>query len=367
MNQQPAFCTIITQNYLPYARVLMASVRQHCPDSQRHVLLADADTPTREEADFALHGWKTLGLQGYRVRAFVNAPGALCAMLKPTFIAWLLRHTHAPLAIYADADSRFYHPPTALLDAAAKASFLLTPHIVRPGLTPDSLRNEGAIARSGTYNTGLFAVRKDADGLGISDWWANCMWREMWQDQTFAWEQSWAPLIRQLYPAVWTFDDEAYNVAYWNLSQRTLSADESGRPMVRGAGPLRHFHFSFFDPRRPNLLVSHYDEEVAPPDAVTGQLLAEYAAALQAADADRASQLPYGFSRFRDGHPITQFHREFFRRHILPFRDEDGDPFDSSYVCGPWRGIRSLRRAYTLPARIERRLRGMLVRFRPKS
>lgn len=366
MTSRPVFCTVITQNYLPYARVLMASVRKHCPDSQRHVLLSDAETPDREEPDFALHGWRSLDLRGYPVRAFVNAPGALCAMLKPAFAAWLLRRTEAPFAVYVDADSRFYRPPGTLLEAAAAAPFLLTPHIVRPGVPADAVRSEGAIARSGTYNTGLFAARNDAAGLAILDWWAAGMWGEIWHDQTFAWDQSWAPLIRQLYPAVRTFDDESYNVAYWNLSQRPLSADASGRPMLHDNFPLRHFHFSFFDPRHPELLVSHYDECLAPPDAVIARLCADYASALQAADTDHASRTPYGFSRFRDGYAINHFHREFFRQHILPLRDETGDPFDPGYACGPWRGVHSVRRAGTLPARIERRIRRILGRPGPK-
>ncbi len=327
----PLFCTVITRNYLPYARVLMASVRRHCPESLRHVLLADVESGTLpEEADFVTHTWSELGLRGYRRRAFANSAGALCSMLKPAFMAWALRRTGAPLAIFVDADSCFYGPPTRLIEAAECAPCVLTPHILTPLYDVDVLRGDGAIARSGTYNSGLYTIRHDIEGLAIADWWAEGMWREVWHDQRYAWDQCWTPLVHQLFPATVVLADPTYNVAYWNLIQRPVTLDAGGRYMVAEA-PLRHFHFSFFDPAHPQRLVSHFDEMVSPPNTAIARLCVDYATALRAADADGVSRTPYGFSRFRDGRPITNGHRDYFRIWLLKHGAEEDDPFDPTF------------------------------------
>ena len=52
--------------------------------------------------------------------------------------------------------------------------------------------------------------------------------------------------------------DPTYNVAYWNLHARTLTWD--GRRYLVDGAPLRFFHFSGFDFRKPWLLSRHQGE-----------------------------------------------------------------------------------------------------------
>jgi hypothetical protein len=201
----------------------MASIKHVHPEAGCHVLLIDGDaTHAKSEDAFTAHTWRELGLHGYLRRAFVNSAGGLCCMLKPVFVAWLLRQQQAEAVIYTDADTRFYNTTDHLVRAAINASFNLTPHILSPLSTPSPLRSDAAIARAGTYNGGLFTARRDASALAILDWWAESMWREAWLDHAYAWDQIWLSLLRQLFPATCVFSHPSHNVAYWNLDQRPL-------------------------------------------------------------------------------------------------------------------------------------------------
>ena len=355
MATKPVFCSVITRNYLPYARVLMASVRRHYPESDRHMLIADlsGDSSAVQEPDFTVHSSQVLRRPGYLNRAFVNEPGAFCAMLKPAFLSWILRHTGADTGLFVDSDSCFYHAPDALIEAARNAPFVLTPHILGPIRNPDALRNDGAIARSGTYNSGLFTARNDPTGLAILDWWADGMWTDAWQNQAYSWDQIWTPLIRQLFPSTAVFSEATYNVAYWNAPERTVTRDGQGRFML-GQSPLCHFHFSFFDYTQPDMLVRHGNETMAYPNADFAALGHDYARALLAANHDQVACEPYGYGRFHDGRSITYRHRDYFHYRMLKLSSDGDDPFDPSFEKGAYKGIRSLYQSATTRARLYR-------------
>ena len=348
------FCTVITANYLPYARVLMGSLTPYFPADALHVLLADCDKNSEitQEDGFTTHKWTVLGLPGFARRAFVNSPGGLCASLKPSFLAWTLRKTNAAAGVYVDADSRFYRTPDELIKRATAAPFILTPHRITPA-AQDSLRNDGMLARAGTYNSGLFTAKNNEVGLAILDWWSSGMWNDVWQNQEFAWDQIWTPLIQQFWPETEVCRDLDVNVAYWNIAEREVT-----RNIYEVAGtPLTHFHFSFFDPKQTNRLVSHHDEVLPHPNNCVHELAIDYAETLIVADRDRASLIPYGFGRFHDGTAITNRHRDYFRIRALPTSTDDDDPFDPHFAPPDGGYFERVSKATDLLARFIRRLK----------
>lgn len=326
------FCTVITASFLPYARVLMRSLAPYFPADQLHVLIADCDenTDIKQEDGVTLHKWTVLGLPGFARRAFVNSPGGLCCSLKPGFLAWTLRKTNAAAAVYADADSRFYRSPDELIRQALGAPFVLTPHRITPSVQ-DPLRNDGMLARAGTYNAGLFAVQNCETGLAILDWWSDGMWSDVWQNQEFAWDQIWTPMIQHFWPDTQVCRDPNVNVAYWNVSEREVTKNSSNNCEVAGMA-LTHFHFSFFDPEQTDQLVSHDNEILPHPSECVHELAIDYAKKLTDADQDRASLKPYGFGKFHDGTGISHRHRDYFRIRALQTSTDDDDPFDPHFA-----------------------------------
>lgn len=343
--------TVVTRNHLPYARVLMASVEAHLPAAERHVLIVDAERASVAglQERFLITTGAELGLRGFRKRAFLNSAGGLCCLFKPIFAKTLLQRSDVSYAIYADADSRFYSRPDALLTAVHSAPLVIIPHTLGP-IPHGGITTDGAVARGGTYNAGLFAVRNDRDGQRIIDLWSTGMWRDAWLDHRFAWDQIWLPLLRHYLPSTLVLSEPEYDVAYWNTWERTVEV-ANGEYIVGRESPLVHFHFSFFDRSRPEYLVNRWSFVLKAETVALAQLCRDYATALATADFDCSFSQPYGFGRFSDGQGVTEMHREYYRTKVAAAGSEDDDPFATDFAVGTFVGSRRVHEYLTRRAR----------------
>src|SRR5205823_8762616 len=141
--------------------------------------------------------------------------------------------------------------------------------------------------------------------------------------------------------------DPACDVAYWNLHERTVRWTGSGY-VVNGT-PLRFFHFSGFDPRRPEVLSKHQGDRprtdlAKEPDLA--RLCREYAAKLIAAGYREAASQPYGYARTAAGLPLDRRMRRLYREALLAADRgaplDAPDPFDprqaegfAGWLCAP--------------------------------
>ncbi|HEX6985892.1 MAG TPA: glycosyltransferase family 4 protein, partial [Planctomycetaceae bacterium] len=106
--------------------------------------------------------------------------------------------------------------------------------------------------------------------------------------------------------------DTAFNIAYWNLPTRSLEDDGSGGYRVDGE-PLRFFHFSGFDPRRPTDLSKHQDRIDVAADPVLARICREYAAELLAHGFEEAIGWPYGWGTMAGDLKLDRAARRVFR------------------------------------------------------
>ena len=82
--------------------------------------------------------------------------------------------------------------------------------------------------------------------------------------------------------------------------------------------PLVFFHFSGFDPARPEVLSKHQDRIVPPPGSPLAELLAVYGKALLDNGHAQASRTPYAYAAFPSGRPVSGAMR---RRALRAARD----------------------------------------------
>lgn len=311
-----AGCTTVARNYLGYARVLAESWARVHGGAPFTVLVLDGSDP-----DLDVISPEELGLDPVELelqRAMYD-PLELATALKPHLLARLLDRG-ADAVVFLDPDTDVYAPLCDVGRAAAEHGVALSPHVLSPvpadGCSPSQLE----IERTGVFNSGLLAVGRGA--RPFLDWWAvhlarNCLVDEprgLFVDQRIL---DWVPAC---FPHV-ILRDPSLNVAFWNLHERPLTMSGAGYEV--NSGPLRHFHFSGFDPARPWILTK-YEPVYGHPLRVRMEgmphlqrLCAEYAARVRAAGHSAAREVPYAYARTAAGGCLGNRERTVFREAVL--------------------------------------------------
>lgn len=320
-----AFFTIASWNYLFFARAWAESVHAAHPDADVILFLADVERP-----DFAAGPLfdtvipvLTLDIAEPLSRLFRYNAMELNTSLKPAAFLELFTRGYSR-AIYLDSDVLLYAPITKVTDALDQgANSVITPHGTKPNeneLTP----NEINFLQAGIYNLGFMAVEKTDETVALLQWWARRLERLCINDQRngiFV-DQKWIDLWPAYCEGVKVLRDPAYNVAYWNLDQRTLSL-VSDRFVVDDA-PLVFFHFSGLVPGDRGVL-SKYQSRLQPNYSTTLQsLLDDYHDRLERHGQQEFLGCSYGFGYFDNGAPIPDAARRVFRERLEPY---SGNPF----------------------------------------
>ena len=308
-------CTTVSRRDLPRARVLADSFAAHHPGQRLHVLVTDDREGTLsaegEAFELCLPGDLPLTAGEFERMSALYDAKELVTAVKFWQIRLLLEQSDEVL--FLDSDVEIFAPLDDLGELCATYGVVVTPHSVAPipldGETPTELQ----IQRSGIYNTGFFGFgRKGADFL---DWICERARRDFILDAAAGlwFDQRWfdfAPLLFDAYVS----RDRSYNVAYWNLHERSLSGGD-GRYLIDDR-PLVFFHFSGFDPHRPELL-TRVASRIRPVEgtALHG-ICADYAGKLISHGYDRYADVEYGFARV-DGLEWTHERRRAYRRALV--------------------------------------------------
>ncbi len=319
-------CTIVSANYLPFARVLAGSLRDHHPQARFVVLLVDRVggrfDPTREPFEvIAVEDLPTLD----DPHAFLFKYTVLEAntAVKPYLLQHLLERS-AGRVVYLDPDIQLFAPLSRIEELLGEANVVLTPHLTAPiddGRMPDEL----AVLRSGAYNLGFLALADGEPTRSFLAWWQDrifdrCVVRV---EQGLFVDQKWIDLVPGMVPGVRILTDPGYNVAYWNLHERRVRLGE--RPEVNGR-PLVFFHFSGIDLERPEVVSRHQDRYRLSELGDVAVLFDRYIGLVKASGWAECAGWRYAFSSFDDGTPIPDAARDLYRT-LGPGRRRFGDPF----------------------------------------
>lgn len=338
-----AVVTIVSNNYLHYARTLMHSVALHHPAAQRFCVIVDRDMGPglALAAEFDAIALSALKLPHGDEFYFQYTILELNTAVKPWALEYLLDQGHAQV-FYIDPDIFLYQPLAevdALLDGGA--ALVLTPHLLAPP-EDECMPGDLAIRRVGTYNLGFCAISEQPATRAFLAWWQGKLARDCIVDMengVFV-DQSWIDLAPGMFDHVHVLRHPGYNVAYWNLAQRAVTEDEHGY-LVNGA-PLKFFHYSGVDPQNPQPVSKHQDRftlsNVSP---AVCTLLLTYCAKVIAHGQPRYAALPYGYASFNNGTPISAHARSQLRLSPQLRQAAAGKPFDclelAKKLTGPGR------------------------------
>jgi hypothetical protein len=328
MSSSRCFATIISPNYLAYARVLRDSLAMHAPGAPLEVLIVgrDDDAARAAVAESGLDATfaSALGLPDFEQLAYKFDIVELNTALKPTFLKALFARGHDEV-VYLDPDIRLFAPLAPVDDALREAEIVLIPHSLAPvmdGLRPSDID----FLRGGTFNLGFIALRRGSQSAALLDWWERRCLAQGFNDPSFGTfvDQKWLDLAPSYFERVKILKHRGCNVAYWNLHEREVT--QAGGQLRVDGEPLVFFHFSGVDVRAPDRLSRHQSRHVPEPGSLLAGLVRDYCDALLAAGHGKWSGLIYPFGRLDDGTPITSL----MRRAAACLEMDAADPFKAS-------------------------------------
>jgi hypothetical protein len=309
-NDNLAFVCVTTRNYLHRTRVLFDSVTQHLPEAKRIALCADPVAgvldPSKEA--FEIVEAARLEIPRFPQWALALNPTALCCALKPHVIKFALKDVGIERVIYIDNDVHLYRKPTELLEKLNERSVVLTPHHLKPlkgGTRPD----EAELRCGGIFNAGLIGFRKCAEAEQFVDWWANWLLDPRHVKVDWCYDQGWLDYVPVYCPTSHVLMSKGYNVAFWNLRERSLHRSEDG-PMFCGDEPLTAYHYSYYSDQSVNgeFLATPFSD--CPATAETRALYRDIQTKWQHARLGMPENLDYGFRCWSDGTVVEQTDRD---------------------------------------------------------
>ncbi|MCQ8278416.1 glycosyltransferase [Acetobacteraceae bacterium KSS8] len=322
-----AIFTVCSNNYMPFARVLMESVRRWHPEASLFVCLSDeiVEWDGLYDGPFTVVEARTLSIPQFRRMSFQYDVMEFNTAVKPFMIDRLLEDGFGTV-LYLDPDISVYAYLGAVLQPLRDgASLVLTPHLHEPAEL-DSDPSDITIMRSGIYNLGFLGVSNCAETRFIIRWWMrrlrhHCVNQQV--DGLFV-DQKFMDLVPGFAPAARILHDRTVNLAYWNLNQSHFGGSP-GHWTVDGA-PLSFFHFSGFDPKTPDRLSRHSKDFQPPQKSALASLLADYADRLMRAGYGTIPSALYAYGRFASGTVIPDHVRRMFRQTTPDWSD---DPFET--------------------------------------
>jgi glycosyltransferase involved in cell wall biosynthesis/SAM-dependent methyltransferase len=310
-------CTIIAKNYLAHARVLAESFQRHHPGSRCCVLVIDETDGHVDPAQepFVLVRPGEIGLDAFDEMRGAYDVMELSTAVKPWLLRHMLReHDDGGGIAYMDPDIQVASRMSELEAVLAEHAVVLTPHVLH-GMPRDGRKpSETDILMAGVYNLGFIGVTNRDDAHRMLDWWSERLLKDchVAPERGLFVDQRWVDFVPGLVSDLAIFRDPAYNVAYWNLPERTLARADDGGCLVDGR-PLRFFHFSGYSPDRPSQLSKHQDRVQLTADEVLLALCDAYGDALVAAGFEQVRELPYEHDLLPSGLRLTHGMRALYR------------------------------------------------------
>jgi len=324
-------CTIVSPNYLPFAKTLSTSYLKQHPTHRFFVLVVanlsyDVIEPLRQE-DFTAILLTEIGLEDLSGNAMKYDILELNTNVKPTFLKYLIKTYDLEYLLYLDPDIFVYQPLTPVFSALVNSAAVLTPHITSP-VSDGKRPNEQDFLSGGTYNLGFIGVKRCTETSRLLDWWeSRCLECGFSEPRTGLFvDQKWINLVPGLFQDIAILRHPGCNMAYWNLHDRTLSK-VNNQYFVNGQDKLCFYHFSGVLLNDPQTISKYTDRFTLLDRLDLAELFQEYRTTVVSNKSKRTDEIPYGFDRLTDGTLITSLARRIYAERQDKFSGQN--PFEA--------------------------------------
>ncbi|HWQ56198.1 MAG TPA: hypothetical protein VN442_21100 [Bryobacteraceae bacterium] len=324
-----AVATVVAKNYLSFARVLADSFLARHPGVPFYVLLADEVEGSFDPAcePFRLLTLADLAIPQPERFRFRYSRRQVAVASKPYLLEHLLDRGFAS-ALYLDPDMLVMGDLSPMIEQALRHPAIVTPHLIAPASGHGGVGRELNILQCGTFNGGVLGFSDTPAARRFLGWWRERLYGECRYEitQGLYYDQRWLDLLPAFVDGAKVVRDPGCNIAYWNLMEREVRID--GDAVLVNGRPARFFHFSGFDPLRPDR-VTKYRPELATADlGPAARIYEHYAALINGAGYTQIVAWPYRYGTFDNGVPIPEIARQFYDS-LADDAAGFGDPFQT--------------------------------------
>lgn len=324
-----AVFTVTSWNYAHFAKTLAQSLREHEPDADLVLFLADKRRPDVADDRLAefdkVIEFSELDIEDPDGFAFRYDVMEFNTAIKPSAFLRMFEMGYDRV-IYFDPDIILFSPLAEVHRALdAGSTTVLTPHGTK-GNFNEASPNDHTFMQAGIYNLGFMALRNCPPALDTLRWWerrlrtecvSNRVSEGIFVDQKFV----------DLWPAycegTFILRHDGYNVAYWNLDHRELGGTLDA-PTSNGL-PVAFFHFSGLNPSDRSKLSKHQERWSPARNATLKALVNHCIDRLEANGLKFSRSIAHSYSKFSNGVPIPAAVRWLYRENTLAPR---GNPFE---------------------------------------
>jgi len=249
--------TLCSNNYLAQAITLGNSLIRHNPG---YIFIIGIVDRKNSSIDYSAIPFEILEVEKIGISAFDEMYKKyniteLNTAVKPFYFQYLFTNrTDVKSIVFLDPDIMVYSPFTELEKELESSDIIIIPHFITP-FNDDKLQAEEDFLNSGLYNLGFIAIKNTGVGFKMIDWWAKRLRYKAYIDfkRGLFNDQIWINFVPLFFDHVKIFTHPGYNMAYWNLHERTLSL-KGKRLYVNARIPLVFYHFSGYNPLIPSIL-----------------------------------------------------------------------------------------------------------------
>lgn len=248
--------TICSNNYLAQAKVLGDSWLEFHPETSFKIILVDE---LSEQVDYGFFKQiqiipvKELGIPHFDELVARYSIVELNTAVKADAFLYLFEQTGEDCIAYIDPDILITSRNTELLEWMKEYNYALTPHMLE-GVDDGKVPTDHQILRSGVFNLGFIALADIDKVRPFLEWWRDRLRYYGFTDysRNMFYDQLWIDYLPCLYDNYYIIKHRGYNVANWNLHERSLGWDEAlNNYRVNGTYELRFFHFSGYNFKKP--------------------------------------------------------------------------------------------------------------------
>jgi len=323
-----AIYTICNVAYLPRALVLAESVWNNS-GGKVEIVIFDGKRDLEVDSNYGHITWlEDYDVPMYKQLAFKYDILEFATALRPWFAHYFLQNNDT--VIYFDPDMMVYNSLDSVLNDLKRYPIILTPHYTKPH-DYDHADSDLSMMRFGSFNLGFFAIKKTNESVEFLLWLYHRCFHLCFAESQFglSTDQKWVSIAPCFFPNIHISFNLGYNVAYWNMHERTVSKID-GKYYINSEYPLVFFHFSSFDELHPdNLSKNSSCSQIREQRKDLIEISNEYSSLLNKYELKNTDR-KYQFDYFSNGKPIAPTLRRAYASIINELPEHD--PFDATGI-----------------------------------